>query len=92
MFPMESMFFPWNSMSFQWVTHGLFLDWSRSDVGRVPCRRSNHSKAAGTVTHRSYGWKSLTKKLPKNSVATELFKFSPDFVSKNTQKNPGIEN
>ena len=26
------------------------------------------------------------------SVATGLFKFSPDFVSKKTQKNPGIEN
>jgi len=26
------------------------------------------------------------------SVATGLFEFSPDFVSKKTQKNPGIEN
>ena len=33
--------------------------------------------------------------LPVNkstSVATGLFEFSPDFVSKKTQKNPGIEN
>jgi len=30
--------------------------------------------------------------LKKTSVATGLFKFSPDFVSKKTQKNPGIEN
>ena len=27
-----------------------------------------------------------------SSVATGLFKFSPNFVSKKTQKNPGIEN
>jgi len=35
---------------------------------------------------------SLISTVTAYSVATGLFEFSPDFVSKKTQKNSGIEN